>query len=406
MSTTVDVQLHAMAHGGEAIGRLPDGRAVFVRGGIPGETVRVELQQEKKRWARARLVEVLEASPDRVGPPCPFVGDCGGCQWQHIALPRQRELKREILRGQIQHLAGIDEPPVEDVRAVGAEDGFGYRNHVIMTIDDEGRAGYFRPGTHDPVAVDRCLVLHPLLREWHEALPPLPGVRRLELRVGTRTAQRLALTRGKPTDEALGLAAERGIPLVPGGTGEITEMVGTHKMRISSKSFFQVNTEGAEELVGLVLEMLDPGPDDQVVDAFAGVGLFTLPLAERAARVFAVERHPAAVRDLRHHAEQSKRSIHVVPVDMAEAFEQLPKRVDLVVADPPRDGLGDELCEALTSMQPERIVVVACDPASLGRDVGSLVRRGYSLERVVGVDLFPHTFHVEAVARLSKRPNN
>ena len=403
MSTTFDVDLHAMAHGGEAIGRLPDGRAVFVRGGIPGERVRIEVERQKKRWARARLLEVLDPSPDRVEPPCPFAADCGGCQWQHIALDRQRALKREILRGQIQHLAGIDDPPVEEVRAVGEPDGFGYRNHVVLSVDGEGRVGYLREGTHEVVPVDHCAVLHPLLQEWHEALPPLPGVRKLDLRVGTRTAQRLAQTRGRPEAEAAREAAERGVPLVPAGTGEITEMVGTHKLRISSKSFFQVNTDGAEALVELALEMLDPEPEHTVVDAYAGVGLFALPLAERAGRVLAIERHPAAVRDLHHHAEQAKTSIHVIATDVSDAFPQLPKTVDRVLADPPREGLGGEVARSLTGLQPSRIVLVACDPAALGRDVGALIEHGFRLERVVGVDLFPHTFHVEAVALLSAR---
>jgi len=403
MTEPVDVVLHAMAHGGEAIGRLPDGRTVFVHGGIPGETVRVEIQQEKKRWARARLVEVVEASGDRREAPCPHFDACGGCQWQHIDLGRQRVLKRDILIGQLQHLAGIEEPPVEDVRGVGNDDGFGYRNHVLLSIDDEGRAGYLRAGTHEPVAVDHCAVLHPLLQEWHEALPPLEGVKKLELRVGTRTAQRLAMTRGRPSPESAEASSNRGIPLVPAGTGELTEMVGTHKLRISSKSFFQVNTEGAETLVDLVLEMLDPGEEDTVVDAYAGVGLFSLPLAERARRVFAVERHPAAVRDLRFHSEEAKTSIHVIATDVSEAFAQLPGRVDHIVADPTRDGLGEDVAKSLTELQPERIVLVACDPAALGRDVEALSRGGYVLERVVGVDMFPHTYHVEAVALLRAR---
>ena len=399
-TTTHDVDLHDMAHGGEAVGRLEDGRAVFVTGGIPGERVRVELTQEKKRFARGRLVEVLRVSPDRVEAPCPWAGDCGGCQWQHIELDRQRALKREIVRGQLAHLARLEDAPVEETRAVGDASGFGYRNHVVMSVDAEGRPGYYRAGSREVVAVDSCLVLHPLLREWHEKLPPLEGVRRLELRVGTRTAQRLAMTRGRPSDATLAAAAEVGVPLIPAGTAEITEMVGTERLQISSKSFFQVNTEGAEALVDLVTGMLEPGNEDTVVDAFAGVGLFSLPLARKAGRVLAVERHPAAVRDLRHHAEQHDGEIHVVSTDMERAFDQLPARVDLLVADPPREGLGASTATALAGMQPRRMVLVACDPASFARDVASLDEAGYRLERAVPVDLFPHTFHVEVVALL------
>ncbi len=394
---TTTIELHGMAHGGEAVGRLEDGRAVFVAGGIPGETVRVRLTLEKKRWARADLVEVVEASPDRVEPPCPFVGDCGGCQWQHISLERQRALKREIISGQLQHLAGLTKAPVEQTIGVGQADGFGYRNHVNLAVDANGQTGYFRAGTHDVVPVDRCLLLHPLLREWQEKLPPLPGAKRLELRAGTRTFQRLALLRGYIDENAGEESYQRGIPLGRAGEGELTEMVGTERFRISSKSFFQINTDGAEKLVELVLEMLDVKPETTIVDAFAGVGLFSVPLARIARKVWAVERHPAAVRDLRHHAAGFKDQIHIVGTNMQDAFTQLPTKVDRVLADPSREGLGQDIARGLAKMSPEKIVLVACDPAALARDAKLLMDCGYALKRVVPVDLFPHTYHIEAV---------
>jgi 23S rRNA (uracil1939-C5)-methyltransferase len=395
---TTQVQLHGMAHGGEAVGRLEDGRAVFVTGGIPGETVEIRITREKKRWARADLVSVIEASSDRVEPPCPFVGDCGGCQWQHISLERQRALKHEIILGQLQHLAGLEEPPVEATVGVGEADGFGYRNHVHLSVDHAGMTGYYRAGTREVVPVDSCRLLHPLLREWQEQLPPLPGAKRLELRAGTRTFQRLALLRGYVDDEAGEESYQRGIPLGRAGEGEITEMVGTERFRISSKSFFQVNTDGAEKLVELALEMLELDEETSVVDAFAGVGLFTLPMARVARKVWAVERHPAAVRDLRFHANDFKDRIHIVGTDLQDAFTQLPGTADRVLADPPREGLGDDIAKGLLEMKPQKIVLVSCDPASLARDAKSLIDGGYTLQRVVPVDLFPHTYHIEAVA--------
>ena len=170
-SQTTTVELHGMAHGGEAVGRLEDGRAVFVAGGIPGETVEIRITREKKRWARAEVVSVIEASPERVEPPCPFVGDCGGCQWQHIAIGRQRELKRDIILGQLAHLAGLEDVSVSETVGVGEPDGFGYRNHVHLAVDDTGMTGYYRAGTREVVPVDSCRLLHALLREWQEQLP-------------------------------------------------------------------------------------------------------------------------------------------------------------------------------------------------------------------------------------------
>jgi 23S rRNA (uracil1939-C5)-methyltransferase len=393
------IELDGMAHGGEAVGRLPDGRAVFVAGGIPGESVRVVLVEERKRWARARLVGVERPSPDRVDPPCPHFAPCGGCQWQHIALPRQRELKRQVVEGQLRHLGRIEDPPVEACRNVGAPDGTGYRNHAVFRFTDEGLPAYHREGSRERVPIDHCMILHPLLQEMHEALPALPGMLRLELRAGTRTGQRLALAEGSVEEEPVQEAAARGVPLRGAGQDEFTEMVGPEKYRISSKSFFQVNTEGAEALVDLVLEMLAPGAEDQILDAYAGVGLFTVPLARRGAKVFAVERHRAALRDLRHQIRGLP--VHVVGVDFARAHEQLPARVDLAVADPPREGLTAAAAEVLVRLAPRRLALVSCDPASLARDAARLGAAGYRLERVVPVDLFPHTFHVETVSLLA-----
>ncbi len=395
-----DVLLHGMAHGGEAVGRIEDGRAVFVAGGIPGEQVRVRILKEQKRWARAELVEVLSPSEDRVEPPCQYFGVCGGCQWQHIALNRQRALKREIVQGQIRHLGGMETISVEETRAAGEPDGFGYRNHATFAVDAQGHTAYHRAKGRELVPIDRCLLLHPLLREGHEALPLLPGLRSLELRAGVRTGQRLVMATGQVDPAPVEEAAARGVHLRGPGEGEITEMVHTERYRISSKSFFQVNTDGAEILVDLMLEMLDPSPEDQVLDAFAGVGLFTLPLARRSARVFAVERSKAALRDLRFLVKGLP--VHVVGVDIDHAGDQLPPRVNLAVADPPREGLGETNAKRLAQMQPRRLVLVSCDPASLARDLKNLSESGYVLQRAVPVDLFPHTYHVETVALLRR----
>jgi 23S rRNA (uracil1939-C5)-methyltransferase len=394
-----------MAHGGEAVGRLADGRTVFVAGVVPGETARIQVTENRPRWARGTLLELLEPSPDRIAPACPHFGPCGGCQWQHIALHRQRDFKRGIVIGQLRHVGRVQDELfslVEATRAVGAADGLGYRNRASFAVDAQGRACYHGSSSHTLIPIDDCPLLHPLLREWHRAIGLLPGATQIELRAGVRTAQRLALVRGTVAPARATELRQQGVPLRPAGEGEITEMVHTERYRISSKAFFQVNTEGAEVLVQLVEEMLDVGPEDLVLDAYAGVGLFTLPLARKAARVLAIESGPASIRDLRFHAKG--RPIHVIgtPIESAEA--QLPSRVDLVVADPPREGIGARGIEVLAKRRPRRLVLVACDPASLARDVKGLMAAGYALQRVVPVDLFPQTYHVECVALLVRAP--
>lgn len=397
---TVLVRIHAMAHGGEAVGRLPDGRAVFVAGALPGETVLVRVVSARKRWARGEIVEVQVVSSERVTPPCPHFGPCGGCQWQHIDLGLQRRLKAETVRGQLRHLGGIEDPPVEPVRAVGPSDGFGYRNHAVFAVDAEGHTAYHRSRSRELVRIASCPLLHPLLREWHEVLPALPGLRRLELRAGIRTGQRLAMVRGNLAPQAEAEAAAAGVPLKRAGHDDITEMVGDERFRVSSKAFFQVNTEGAQVLTELVMEMVAPDEEATVLDLYAGVGLFALPLSRRAAKVFAVESNPAAIRDLRFHAKG--RPIHIVGTGVERARQQLPPAVDLAVADPPREGLGGMPASLLASMQPLRIVLVSCDPAAMARDARILGNQGYRLGRVVPVDLFPHTYHIESVARFDR----
>jgi 23S rRNA (uracil1939-C5)-methyltransferase len=400
---TYKVQFHDMAHGGEAVAYLPDGRAVFAAGVLPGEEAEIRLVHEKKKWARAEVLQILRPSEDRVDAACSHFGECGGCQWQHISIERQRQLKTEIVRGQLSHLGGIENPPVEDCRGVGEADGFGYRNHVVFSLDHAGHTALNRGGSRELIPIESCPQLHPLLRQWHEALPMLPGGRRLELRVGTRTGQRLAMVRGQVQPEAAAEAKSNGIPLTWPGRGEVTEMVHTERMRISSKSFFQVNTEASELLVDLVLEMLDPAEDDSIVDAYAGIGLFTLPLARRAAQIYAIERNAAAVRDLRFHVHALRDRVHVVGTPVEESSSQLPDRVHLLVADPPREGLGVEIATRFAAMKPRRIVLVSCDPAACARDVRAFCEAGYELERVVPVDQFPHTYHVEIVSELVRK---
>ena len=205
------------------------------------------------------------------------------------------------------------------------------------------------------------------------------------------------MVQGEVASEAAAAARQAGIPLSRAGKGEITEMVHSEHLRVSSKSFFQVNTEAAELLVDLVIEMLEPGDDDSVLDAFAGVGLFAVPLARRSPRVYAVERNAAAVRDLRHHASDLKTRLHVIGTDIEQAFSQLPPSVDLAVADPPREGLGEATARALAELKPRRLVLVSCDPAAGARDARTLIECGYRLHRVVPIDQFPHTYHVECL---------
>ncbi len=355
MSNFITVTLTHIAHGGEAIGHHA-GKIVFVPYAIPGETVQAEIVEEKQRWARARLVRVLKPSRDRVLPPCPYFGpgQCGGCQWQHIAYERQLDLKAEVVADQLRRLGGIDEPPVLEPIALAGGDGlldFGYRNHAQLVADAENRLGYVRDGAgqgqprgdlrgqgvrapgqpaQDVIPVDECLLLHPLLDEMHGALlagivesgaaeagptdesgeepdgPPVI-IRRLNLRAGVNTGQRL-LAFETVGDRAPGFVVED-LPVrcvvrrrdgsIEGLIGEpwIEEAVAGRAFRISANSFFPANTVGAEVLVDLAAELLAPQGHETLLDAYCGVGLFGLSLAGQVGQVIGIEEAEAACED-------------------------------------------------------------------------------------------------------------
>ncbi|HWH32270.1 MAG TPA: TRAM domain-containing protein [Egibacteraceae bacterium] len=238
------VRLHGLAHGGEAVGRLEDGKAVFVPFAIPGELATVRVTDERARWARAELVEVLEPSPDRVEPACPLFGRCGGCALQHIAGPRRRGLLRQVLVDQLQRIGGLDDPPVAEVRDAGE---WAYRTSARFAIARDGALGFRAAGSHDIVAVEHCPLLH-------------PAAQAVRSEVGPRYERP-----GPEVEEVMVRAAARGdgatLVTLPGASGAtITERVGGLEFRVSPGSFFQQNTVGAEILLALVREAAAAAP--------------------------------------------------------------------------------------------------------------------------------------------------
>ncbi len=394
----IEVDLHDMANGGEAVGRF-EGKTIFVGGGIPGERVRASVQRDKGSWARADLEEVLTPGPARVDPPCPHFSECGGCQWQYMSHGEQLKWKASILTGQLRHLGGVADPEIAPIVAPG--NPFEYRNRMTFHVRD-GHPGLYRHRSKDQVPIRSCLLLVPGLQELYGRLGTLAGVHELTLRIGVRTGQRVVLIKGTVPEAA----AEWGVPVVrltgrrfePAiGPPRIHEEVGGVRFRVTGPAFFQVNTEGAEALVGLVREALQPKAIDTLLDAFAGVGLFSATIGKAAGRVLAVESNGVAAADLRHNLTGAGVTNGEV---VRGRFEELVRsgRWDLAVCDPPRSGLGEAGVLALSAGQPRRIAYVSCDPASLGRDTRLLAAKGYRLVKATPIDLFPQTFHVETVA--------
>ncbi len=423
MSGTIELDLTGIAHGGEALGRHGS-KVVFVPYAIPGERVRVEIVAEEARWARARLLQVIRASPDRVEPPCPYFGpgQCGGCQWQHIAYPRQAELKQEIVADQLRRLGHMDRPRVADIVALAdpasPDDAplfmdYAYRNQTRFLLTPESRTGYLRTDGRTVIAVERCLLLHERVDSLHAALDVAwPGLTALGLRIGLNTDQAMILLETVAGEEpeleldlpaACVLLTPRGPqPLI--GDPWIEEAVGTSRYRVSASSRFPANTVGAAALVELVMTAAAPQPADVILNAYCGVGLYSLPLAKVAAEVIGIEASPSACEDFAHNAQDAANiSLHEGAVEaVLPALQSEGQHFETMVLEPPRAGAGEAALRELVALRPHRIVYVAADPAALARDGIHLTAAGYRLREAQPVDVAPQTYHSITVALWTK----
>jgi tRNA/tmRNA/rRNA uracil-C5-methylase (TrmA/RlmC/RlmD family) len=412
----VEVDVTTIAHGGHCIARH-EGQVLFVRHALPGERVlaRVTETGAGERFVRADAVAVLSASPDRVTPPCPWSGPgrCGGCDLQHVSLPRQRQLKADVVREQFARLARLDvDVTVEPVP--GDDGGLDWRTRVEFAIGADGRAGLRRHRSHEIVAVDHCRIA-------------APGVDRL--RVTGRT--------WPGTDAVDAVAPSVGdavAVVVPGGEAPLVrERVvvgagGEREFTLSARGFWQVHPGAAQTFVDAVLEAAAPRAGERALDLYAGVGLFAAALARAvgpSGQVIAIESDAAACAHARDNlADLPQVAVLAARVDDAFGVPRpsrrgsssqrgsrprkpsrstlVPASADVVVLDPPRTGAGKGVCAEIAAMAPRAVVYVACDPAALARDTAYFADLGYRLDTLRAFDAFPMTHHVECVALLTK----
>jgi tRNA/tmRNA/rRNA uracil-C5-methylase (TrmA/RlmC/RlmD family) len=436
----IELVLGDAAHGGWCVAR-PDGQpVVFVRHGLPGERVRAQVTDVTAKFARADAVEVLDASPDRVQPPCPYArpDGCGGCDWQHASLPAQRALKAFVVAQQLRRLAGVDlavavealpEPGVAwsggpgvawsgeiDMPAVETN-GLGWRTRVQFAVRGDGVAGLRAHRSHRVVDVGECLIAHPAISSLRLTKQHWPAatVETVEAVVAPGSGERAVIVTGEPAD--LDVAAIAGDAVLarprrrgsgpPGGLyglrgrAYLTERAAGRDWRVSAGGFWQVHPAAADALSAAVLAALSPCAGDTVLDLYCGAGLFGGVLgATGGVNVIGIESDAAAVRDARHNLPAAAR-IHRGDVAALLRRGGLPP-ARLVVADPPRTGLAREVIDYITDPEhgAERFAYVSCDPATLARDVGLLMSRGWTLAGLRAFDAFPMTHHVECVATL------
>ncbi|HXG33243.1 MAG TPA: class I SAM-dependent RNA methyltransferase [Bryobacteraceae bacterium] len=395
---THEVAVEKWVYGGQGLARL-EGRAVLVPFVLPGETARVRVRRERPGLLEAELVEVLTSVPDRVLPPCPYFQRCGGCHYQHAGYPFQVEHKRNVLIEVLRRIGKI--APPEFVGTIAGEP-WEYRNRTQFHL--RGREiGYMEAGSHRLCAVERCAISSPKINEALGALRGMlrerrfPGfLRSIELFTNESEVQLNVLESEQPPARSFfEWCAER----IPGAAaGSLDYPAAGYVFRVSHGSFFQTNRFLIDRLVQCALEGVE---GETAVDLYAGVGLFSLPLARRFRRVTAVESGGSAFRDLEYNAARAGLPVQAVRTSSEQFLEALSEPPDFVLADPPRAGLGKTVVGHLLRLRPARIVIVSCDPATLARDLGMLVGGGYRLEGLTLVDLFPQTYHIESVARLS-----
>lgn len=422
---------------------------MFVEYGAPGDVADVRVSHVARNYARGRIERLVEPGPDRVEPPCPYFGSCGGCDWQHLEYQSQVAAKVEMLRESFARIASLELDGI--IAPIAMRDPWRCRSAAEFTVaaTDPPALGFLRARSNDVVPIADCLVQHPLnveilhaMNEWLAR----HGAGELWL-VGTRTsfAEERALVglafRGEgPAAQDAAADLMRAVPRIAGvsavtardrreqhrrlsrhvaGEEFIHERVGERTYRIGADTFFQVNPQQAARLVETMEEMARVGRGETVVDAYCGAGIFLVPLAERAGRAIGIESNPAAVRDARANLRQAGLGHATVVREKVERALPLmargsgsaeraadgasrerrtarSARADIVVLDPPRQGCGRQVMNAVGALAPRAVVMVSCDPATLARDIGLLAEHGYQARRTVAIDMFPHTWRVES----------
>ena len=401
---TLDLQLEIMAYGGDAMGRLPDGRAVFVPFGMAGERVRVRLTEEKKNFARGILVDILEPSKDRIHARCKHFGECGGCHYQHLPYEKQLEIKTEILIDQLRRIGKIENPPV--LPMVGCPDPWNYRNHVQFSLEETGKLGFLAPNSNEVIPITECHLPEPSVNGFWGQLEFEPGtdIERVSLRAGRDEDLMLLLESDSPEPPELEIEAGisvahlyEGNAVVIAGNDHIMIRVLERDFKVSAASFFQVNTVMAGKMVEYLITQLPGTRSSTLLDLYCGVGLFSAFFAPKCKSVIGVEVSASACEDFEANLDEFD-NVELYEGTVEEVIAHLEARPDVVIVDPPRAGLDKWVVDGLVRLNPKHIAYVSCDPSTLARDAARLIHGGYILKQVAPFDLFPQTYHIESIS--------
>ena len=457
---TVTIEITDMGVDGEGIGKV-DGFTLFVKDALIGDVAEVKVMKAKKNYGYARLMKLVTPSPDRVEPVCSVARQCGGCQIQALSYAKQLEFKNNKVRGNLIRIGGFEEAFIDEIMEPigGMEEPFHYRNKAQYPVgtDKEGNliAGFYAGRTHQIIPNLDCALGDPVNKEILEKILAYMNQYSLtayDEETGKGLVRHVLIRKGFTTKEIMVCLVINGKKLphseeltkvlleIPGmtsitysinqentnvimgkdicpvwGQTFITDYIGNVKYQISPLSFYQVNPVQTEVLYGQALEYAGLTGNETVWDVYCGIGTISLFLAQKAKKVYGVEIVPQAIEDAKKNAEINGiknaeffvgKAEEVLPQyykDYAKAHPGENARADVIVVDPPRKGCEESVLETMVNMEPERIVYVSCDSATLARDLKYLCANGYELKKVRAVDMFPHTGHVEVACCLQRK---
>ena len=404
-----DITLEKLTYGGEAMGRLPDGRAVFVPFCLPGEQVRLELTEDRKNFTRGKIIELLEASPDRVTPKCKHFGKCGGCHYQILPYEKQLQAKTEILRDQLQRIGKIENPPITQMVPSPLE--WNYRNHVQFHLTAEGKVGFINVKGNSTLPIEECHLPETGINTFRHELQfeSNKDVERVSLRAGVDEDLMVVLESESPEPPELEIEADVSVvhlydehAVVIAGRDNLVFNILGKDFRVSAASFFQVNTKMAEKMVEHLTTRLlaHVSPSVTLLDVYCGVGLFSKFLADKCQTVIGIETSESACEDFSVNLDEFD-NVELYEGTAEEVLPGLAGRLDsstCAIVDPPRAGIEKHALDAILSIKPQIIVYVSCDPSTLARDAARLIHGGYRLVEVTPFDLFPQTYHIESIS--------
>jgi len=396
------IKIERLVSGGKGLGRLPDGKAVFVPFVLPDEVVRIRIREEKKRHAFGDLIAVETASSLRIAPRCAHFGQCGGCHYQHMAYADQVRFKRQIFEEQLQRIGGLDELP--PISMIEAQNPWQYRNTIQFHTTKAGDLAYMDAAYARPFAVKECwLPMEDIGAMWPQvSLAENMDLQRVEMRQNPSGDLMLVMESSSGDIPEMEITIPLSIvhqnktdTVVLSGEPYLMQTVASQDFKVSAGSFFQTNFDGAAVLVETVTRMVK-GMRGTLLDLYCGVGLFTRFLADQFDQVIGVEVSESACDDFLENLNAFDH-ISLFQGAVEHVLPDLDVEVDCAVVDPPRKGLDRFALDALAETQVPMIVYVSCDPSTLARDIKRLGKSGYALQESVVVDMFPQTYHIESV---------